>query len=161
MPKQEKHWCDKIHKHKETNFDTGDLAHKIVSILTDWILHDMSITTDMDQERIKFMKKKMNKILKNAEKIECWVIEANSIYAVYNVDYKLRRKLLLKARSRCFKLTTQFRHIVDYIYQCVNVKKYLDLEKEIEHLANMIKNIMIKDDKRRKEKVKKYTINTK
>ena len=157
MSKQYKHWCDKSHEYKETNFDTGDLAHKVVNILTDWVLHDSTITTDMNDVQITLMRERMISIIELAEEIECQVIDANSIYAVYDIDFQLRRKLLISARGKCFRLTTKLRHVVNYVHQSTNIQKYLDIEKDVEHLANMIKNIMIKDDKRRKTQSKKYT----
>lgn len=135
------------------------MAHKIVNILTDWTLHDSTITTDMNDVQIVLMRKRMISLIELAEEIECQVIDANSIYAIYNLDFQARRKLFISARGKCFKLTAKLRHVVNYVYQSVNVQKYLDLEQDIEHLANMIKNLLAKDDKKRKTQAKEYIIN--
>ena len=154
MAKKYKHWCDPYHTPKQTNFDTGDLAYKIVKTLTEWLMHDSSIVPNMTKEQVELIIERTKKIFEIAEEIECLVIEANSIYAVYNCDYVERRNLFRKARGYCFHITVRLRHIVDYVYKDINIDKYLQLEDQISHLANMIKNIMVKDDKRRKEKAK-------
>ena len=156
LSKEQKHWCDKKYIKKETNFDTGDLAHKIVNTLTEWTLHDMSITETMGKYQIMCMRKRMHDILKLSEKIECLVVDANSIYAIYNIDFEERRGKWLLARGYCFQLTVMFTHITEYVYKDINVQKYIDIENDVKRLAGKIKNIMIKDDKRRKENIKEY-----
>ena len=156
MSKEQKHWCDKKYIKKETSFDTGDLAHKIVNTLTEWTLHDMSITGTMDKYQIMCMRKRMHDILKLSEKIECLVVDANSIYAIYNIDFEERRRKWLLARGYCFQLTVMLTHITEYVYKDINVQKYIDIENDIKRLAGKIKNIMIKDDKRGKENIKEY-----
>lgn len=156
MSKEQKHWCDKKYIKKETNFDTGDLAHKIVNTLTDWTLHDMSIAEGMDKYQIICMRRRMQDILRISEKIECTVIDANSIYAIYNIDFDERREKWLRSRGYCFQLTVMITHLAEYVCTDVNIQKYINIESDIKILAGKIKNIMIKDDKRRKEKIKEY-----
>ena len=124
MSKEQKHWCDKKYIKKETNFDTGDLGHKIVNTLTDWVLHDMSIVEGMDKYQIICMRRRMQDILRLSEKIECTVVDANSIYAIYNIDFEERRRKWLLARGYCFQLTVMLTHITEYVYQCTKIYRY-------------------------------------
>lgn len=155
MSKQYEHWCDKKYQAKESNFDTGDLARKLVDTLTDWVLCDTAKLTE-DMPNVELKRRRMQKLLDTSEQIECIVNDANSIYAIYLVDFAERRRKFLIARGLCFQLTTMLGHIVKYAAPETNIQKYLDLQNDIKNIGGKIKNIMIKDDKKRKEKMKQY-----
>ena len=67
---------------------------------------------------------KLKSILHTAEQIELYVKDANSIYAVYGVDYEMRRRRWLTARGYSFQLVAQLTHISDLTVNKTNIQKY-------------------------------------
>lgn len=156
MGKKYKNWCDNLHTKSESQFDTGDLCERLVSKLTDWVVHDFTIYDGMTQGQVILQRERMKNILDIAETIESLVNDANSIYALYGIDYQERRIRFMRARGLCFQLQTRLRHIVNYVHKDTNVQKYISLNSEIDVISNKIKNIMVSDDKKRKTKEKPY-----
>lgn len=163
--KKYEHWCDNQHqKPSDTNkFIIGDLAYDIYSKLEKYLLYDihkdMMITfNDSVQGNISknYVIKKTYKILELAEDIELIVKDANSIYALYSIDYERRRQLWLESRGKCFRLIQQISHISSIMVNGINIEKYVRLTDDIYKLSNKIKNIMVSDDKKKKDLCKTY-----
>lgn len=163
--KKYEHWCDDKHQEpKDDNkFVIGDMADEIYSELEQYILHDINkdllVVFDDDMQgniSKRYVLHKTTNILDNAENLASIVVDANSIYAMYEVDYRRRRELWLEARGLCFRIIKQLKNISAIMVEGTNIKKYVRLSKELSKLANKIKNVMISDDKKKKEHCKKY-----
>lgn len=154
MAKQYDNWCDKQYQKQETKFDIGTLAHILVNKLTEWTLHDMTLSENLNEYQILNQRRRMQNILRLAEQIECLSVDANSIYAVRQVDFDERRRKWLQAKGYCFQLTVMLTHLTNYCARNTNIQKYLNLQSDIKTLTTKIKNVMIKDEKLRKEKFK-------
>ena len=156
MSKKFDHWCDKKYQKKETNFDTGTLAHKLVTTLTEWVMHDITVSDELDANEKFIQRQRMSRVLETAERIECLIKDANSIFAIYDSDYEERRRRWIAARGYCIRLSVILTHMGEYFAPRTNIQKYVDCEVTVKTLAGKIKNMMISDDKRRKIQVKEY-----
>lgn len=165
MAKEFEHWCDKQHQEPsdDNKFVIGDMAEKIFNDLEQYLLHDINKDLklnfdDSEQDKISknYVVKRMYSILDNAEKLELYVKDANSIYGYYDVDFKMRRERWLTARGLCFKLIAQLRHISSITIKGTNLQKYVGISSRIYKLSFKIKNAMMADDKRKKKGCKKY-----
>jgi len=159
------HWCDPQHqKPKEDNiFVIGEEAKSIYNALEKYLLHDinkdlMLAFPDENQEKINknYVIKRFYSILDNAEQLELTTFDANSVYAIYNIDYKFRRQKWITARTLCFDLVHQLNHIASILIKGSNLQKYVDLSARLNILSDRIKNVMASDDIKRKKYVKEY-----
>ena len=165
MGKKYKHWCDNQYQEpKEDNkFVIGDMAHDIFNTLEKYLLYDihkdmLEVFDDDVQGHISknYVVKRVYEMLDNAERIELVVKDANSIYALYGVDYKRRRELWLEARGLCFRLIQQITHISSIMVKGTNIQKYVSLVDNIYKLARKIKNVIVSDDEKKKEHCREY-----
>ena len=156
--KQDEHWCDNRYNKKDGHFVIGELAEKIFRDLENYFLHDLSKTLTVTENDIQkeYIIDKLKSILHTAEQIELYVKDANSIYAVYGVDYEMRRRRWLTARGYSFQLVAQLTHISDLTVNKTNIQKYANISTELYTLAEKIKNIMEKDDMKKKKYCKEY-----
>lgn len=159
------HWCDNQHQEpsEDNKFVIGDLAHDIFNRLEKYLLYDIHkdmliAFEDTVQGTIakNYVVKRVYSILENAEEIELIVKDANSIYALYGVDYERRRQLWLEARGKCFRLIQQISHITSILVEAVNIEKYIKFTSSIYKLSGKIKNVMISDDEKKKKYCKTY-----
>lgn len=163
MAKKNKHWCDDQHKNTETIFAIGELASEIYNTLEKYLIHDCNkdfsiVFADAEQDKLarQYVLKRLYNILDTAEKIENEVISTNSIYAYYDIDYGIRREGWLKAKSDCYALMAQLKHVSTITLKGTNIQKYVNVSADAQKLAEKIKNIMSSDNKRKKELAKKY-----
>jgi len=48
MSKNKRNWCDSKYEKKESTFDTGYLAERLVNTLTDWVINDFTVVKGMN-----------------------------------------------------------------------------------------------------------------
>ena len=161
MAKKFEHWCDGEYDDKETKFVIGEMAENLYKELENYMLYDIrkDLDASTDPQDIlarNYIVKRFYSMLDNAEKVELNVKSANSIYALYGVDYEWRRKLWIASRSYCFQLIAQLKHITPIMIKGVNIRKYTRLSKKYSDLSVKIKNIMVSDDTRKKKSCRQY-----
>lgn len=104
-----------------------------------------------------FMRNEFDALLNEAQEIEGLIFQANSIYAIYLNDYAQRRHLLILARAKCQGLIRRLTHVGNYIAKKKkNTDKYMNTSNDVISLSNMIKGMIISDDKKRKKHFKEY-----
>ena len=163
MEKKYEHWCDDKYKDKESKFDIGIMASKIYTTLEKYLIHDcnkdfMIVFPDSEQDKLarQYVVKKLYNMLDTAERIEQEVISTNSIYTYYDTDYLIRRQGWIRAKSDCYALLAQLKHISTVTLKGTNMQKYVDISADVEKLAEKLKNIMASDNNRKKKQAKKY-----
>lgn len=157
VPKQDQHWCDRIKNKSETKFKIEEEAKALQKDIDSYLLHDIDIGKE-DPVRRRYIYDKMYSILSSAENVVSMIMDANSIYAIYSCDFENRRVKWLDAKGQCFQLIAKLNTVAGIVYQSTNLSKYANLAYRYEKLAEKIKNVMISDDKIRKEKCKEYIV---
>ncbi len=156
MAKQYEHWCDKG-RNKESIFETELIAEKLQMELEQYILRDIAPNNE-DPVKMRFVYDKMSSILCKAEIITATVKDANSVQAIYAIDYINRRDKWLNAKGLCYQITVLLKNVSLILKEGVNLEKYCRISYAYEKkLAPKIKGVMVSDDKRRKKQCKKYS----
>lgn len=164
MAKKYKHWCDNLYgeeeKENSKKFVIGDMLRRIYLDLEAYLLNDieryLNERTDLQELAKVYTIDKFKHILSRVELAEITANNANSIYGLYDVDWRMRRELWLKARGYCFETVTQLNHLTNVTLKGTNIQKYVEKGSELYSVAKKIKNIMIADDELRKKHPKPY-----
>ena len=165
--KKNKKWCDTKYETKTTKFGVEEMAKAIYDTLEEYILNDVrkdiiakKIPEEGNEEvgelQRDYLLHRFEKMTDMAERIELYVRDANSIYALYACDYEYRRKVWLAARGCCFRLRCMLDHMTELVVSGTNIQKYVDISADVDNLSERIKGVIISDDRRRKEKCKDY-----
>lgn len=147
MAKKYKHWNDG--KHQKPIFETGLMADEIMRNLTQFLMNDFKISekTDIQQH---YVIQRFDKATQYMENV-CHILrDANSINALYPVDFEQRRIRWMSAKGYCFRLMALLDTISVFVHKDTNVQKYADLSEQLMMLSVKIQNILISDDKRKK-----------
>ena len=169
MGKLYTHWCDSQYEapnETKNKFVIGELIKNLYKNLEIYLIHDINkdltvMFDDVQQTALarNYVVKKFYNILDNADKLQNTAQDANSVYAVYDVDFEYRREKWLEARGLCFQIYAQLDHVSTITIKGTNLQKYIDLSNDCKYIAEKIKNVMIADDQKKKKYGKKYLIN--